>query len=102
MSLKQIILIFGASLFSYSAPAAIIWNIGIDDNAQDGEGDAALNDPATLNGVDFNVSGVRESGQQDLPGNPANIGGASGDDARDVDDDYYFAGVYTTAAGDGG
>ena len=46
--------------------------------------------------------GVRESGQQDLPGNPANIGGASGDDARDVDDDYYFAGVYTTAAGDGG
>ena len=24
------------------------------------------------------------------------------DDARDVDDDYYFAGVYTTAAGDGG
>ena len=25
--------------------------------------------------------GVRESGQQDLPGNPANIGGASGDDA---------------------
>ena len=102
MSLKQIILIFGASLFSYSAPAAIIWNIGIDDDAQDGEGDAALNDPATLNGVDFNVSGVRESGQQDLPGNPANIGGASGDDARDVDDDYYFAGVYTTAAGDGG
>ena len=102
MSLKQLILIFGASLFSYSAPAAIIWNIGIDDNAQDGEGDAALNDPATLNGVDFNVSGVRESGQQDLPGNPANIGGASGDDARDVDDDYYFAGVYTTAAGDGG
>ncbi len=84
-----------------SAPGAVIWSIGADDSTQDGEGDAALNDPATLNGVPFNVSGVRESGEQSLPGNPANAGGASGDDNRDIDDDYYFAGVYSTVV-DGG
>ncbi|MDC0282905.1 choice-of-anchor D domain-containing protein [bacterium] len=102
MSLKQISLIFGISIISYSASAAVIWNLGIDDDTQDGNGDATLGDPAMLNGVEFNVSGVRESGEQDLPGNPANAGGLGDDDARDVDDDYYFAGVYTTAAGDGG
>ena len=100
MSLKQIISVCGVSMLPFSAPAAVLWNIGADDQAQDGEGDAALNDPASLNGVAFNVSGVRESGRQDLPGNPANTGGASGNADRDVDDDYYFAGVYTTAAGD--
>ena len=83
-------------------PGAILWSIGADDSTQDGEGDAALNDPATLNGNSFNVSGVRESGQQPLPGNPANVGGASGSAARDIDDDYYFAGVYTTAVDGGG
>ncbi|MGB0144821.1 MAG: hypothetical protein ACPGAP_08620, partial [Akkermansiaceae bacterium] len=67
-----------------SAPGAVIWSIGVDDNTQDGEGDAALNDTATLNGVPFSVSGVRETGQQPLPGNPANTGGASGDANRDV------------------
>jgi hypothetical protein len=102
MSLSHLFLFLGVSLFWHSGSAAVIWNIGEDDQTQDGEGDAAHNDPATLNGVAFNVSGVRESGRQDLPGNPANTGGASGDNARDVDDDYYFAGVYTTAAGDGG
>ena len=84
-----------------SAPGAVIWSIGVDDNTQDGEGDAALNDTATLNGVPFSVSGVRETGQQPLPGNPANTGGASGDANRDVDDDFYFAGVYNTVV-DGG
>ena len=99
MSLKQISLIFGISLISYSASAAVIWNLGIDDDTQDGNGDATLNDPATLNGLDFFVSGVQESGEDILPGKPANIGGSGG--TRDVDDDYYFAGAYTTAAGDG-
>ena len=84
-----------------SAHATVIWSIGADDGTQDGEGDAILDDPASLNGASFNVSGVRESGEQPLPGNPANIGGASGDDARDIDDDYYFAGVYSTLT-DGG
>ena len=85
------------------ANAAVLWNIGADDNAQDGNGDPAdgLNDPATFDGVDFNVSGVRETGLQDLPGNPANIGGLDDDAARDIDDDYYFAGVYNTVV-DGG
>lgn len=83
------------------ASGAILWSIGADDGTQDGEGDAALNDPASLNGVAFNVSGVRETGEQDLPGNPANTGGASGDANRDIDDDFYFAGVYTTVV-DGG
>ena len=85
------------------AKAAILWNIGADDQTQDGNGDPAngLNDSATFDGVAFNVSGVRESGLQDLPGNPANIGGIDSDAARDVDDDYYFAGVYNNVV-DGG
>ncbi len=93
--------IFG--LLVIPAKAAVLWNIGVDDQTQDGNGDPAdgLNDSATFDGVAFNVSGVRESGLQDLPGNPANIGGIDNDDARDVDDDYYFAGVYNTVV-DGG
>ncbi len=77
-----------------SAKAAVLWNIGADDGTQDGDGDPenGFNDPATFDGVPFNVSGVRETTLQDLPGNPANAGGISGDAARDVDDDYYFAG----------
>jgi hypothetical protein len=84
------------------ANAAVLWNIGVDDAAQDANGDPVngLNDPAYFNGTDFFVSGVQETGLQDLPGNPANTGGPDGV-ARDIDDDYYFAGVYTTAAGDG-
>ena len=90
-------------LLVFPAKAAILWNIGVDDQTQDGNGDPAngLNDSATFDGVAFNVSGVRESGLQDLPGNPANIGGIDSDAARDVDDDYYFAGVYNTVV-DGG
>lgn len=99
MSIKHVVII---ALLAIPANAAVFWSIGIDDGVQDGNGDAAdgLNDLATLNGVDFNVSGVQENGLQGLPGNPANIGGAGA--TRDIDDDYYFAGVYTTAAGDGG
>ena len=91
-------------LLAIPANAAVIWSIGVDDGVQDGNGDAVngLNDLATLNGVDFNVSGVQETGLQDLPGSPANTGGANGGAGRDIDDDYYFSGVYTTAAGDGG
>ena len=57
------------------AHGAVLWSIGADDQAQDGNGDATLGDAATLNGVAFNVSGVQESGQDALPGNPANTGG---------------------------
>lgn len=85
------------------AKAAILWNIGADDQTQDGNGDPAngLNDSATFDGNAFNVSGVRETTLQNLPGNPANAGGLDGDAARDVDDDYYFAGVYNNVV-DGG
>ena len=53
------------------AKGAVIWSIGADDGAADGNGgDGAFNDPATLNDVAFNVSGVREvGGSTDLPGN---------------------------------
>ncbi|MDB4754243.1 choice-of-anchor D domain-containing protein [Akkermansiaceae bacterium] len=91
------------ALLVIPAKAAVLWNIGVDDSTQDGNGDPAngLNDSATFDGVAFNVSGVRETTLQDLPGNPANIGGLDGDAARDVDDDYYFAGIYNTVV-DGG
>ena len=85
-------------LLAIPAHGAVLWSIGSDDQTQDGNGDATLGDLATLNGVEFNVSGVQEKGQDALPGNPANTGGSGG--TRDIDDDYYFAGVYTTAAGD--
>ena len=92
------------ALLAIPANAAVFWNIGVDDDAQDGNGDPGngLNDMATLNGISFNLSGVQENGpQNDLPGNPANAGGPDGDPARDVDDDFYFEGVYDTVV-DGG
>ena len=98
MNIKHIAIL---GLLAIPANAAVIWSIGIDDEAQDGEGDAVFDDLATLNGVDFNVSGVQENGIQDLPGNPANTGGASGVAGRDIDDDYYFAGAFSTVV-DGG
>jgi hypothetical protein len=99
MTIKHVAFI---GLLAIPANAAVLWNIGVDDAAQDANGDPVngLNDPAYFNGTDFFVSGVQETGLQDLPGNPANTGGPNGG-ARDIDDDYYFAGVYTTAAGDG-
>ena len=87
-------------LLAIPAHGAVLWSIGADDQTQDGNGDATLGDAATLNGAAFFVSGVQEKGQDALPGNQANTGGSGG--TRDIDDDYYFAGVYTTAAGDGG
>ncbi len=100
MNIKHVAIL---GLLAIPAKAAVLWNIGVDDDAQDGNGDPAngLNDLATFNGIAFNVSGVRETGLQELPGNPANIGGVDGDAARDIDDDYYFAGVYNTVV-DGG
>jgi hypothetical protein len=91
-------------LLAIPANADVLWNLGEDDGAQDGNGDPAdgLNDSATLNSAAFNVSGVQENGPQNLlPGNPANTGGPNGDPARDVDDDFYFAGDYSTVV-DGG
>ena len=85
-------------LLAIPAHGAVLWSIGADNQTQDGNGDATLGDAATLNGAPFNVSGVQEKVQDALPGNPANTGGSGG--TRDIDDDYYFAGVYTTAAGD--
>ena len=84
-------------LLAIPAHGAVLWSIGADDQTQDGNGDGTLGDPATLNGAAFFASGAQEKGQDALPGNPANTGGAGG--TRDIDDDYYFEGVYTTAAG---
>ena len=88
------VVFLAARIFIPFSDEGTLWFLGIDDDAQDGEGDTVFNDPAFFNGVDFFVSGVRESGETPLPGNPDNQGGASGDAGRDIDDDYYFAGVY--------
>ena len=85
---------------SLPANAAVLWSIGADDSTQDGDGVLPLGDPASLGGAAFNVSGVQETGLDTLPGNPANSGGPNGG-VRDVDDDYYFQGVYSTVV-DGG
>ena len=76
-----------------------LWFVGTDDGGQDGDGDKNLNDPAYFNGTDFFVSGVQESGEDFLPGNPDSQGGSGG--GRDIDDDFYFAGVFNTVV-DGG
>jgi hypothetical protein len=88
-----------ARMFVPFADEGTLWYVGTDDNTQDGNGDASLNDPAFFNGVDFFSSGVQESGEDILPGNPANTGGTG--NARDIDDDFYFAGSYNTVV-DGG
>jgi hypothetical protein len=53
------------------AHGAVLWSIGGDDQTQDGNGDATLGDLATLNGVEFNVSGVQESGTGPSSGQPS-------------------------------
>ncbi len=92
--------ILAARIFVPFSDEGTLWFVGTDDDGQDGEGDATFNDTAFFNGTDFFVSGVQENGIQDLPGNPANIGGPSGGE-RDIDDDFYFAGVYNTVVDDG-
>ncbi|MDG2126332.1 MAG: hypothetical protein P8J87_21700 [Verrucomicrobiales bacterium] len=76
--------------------AAVIWNAGKVDNLQQFNGGAA---PGPGGGGE-NVRFIQErDGVTALPGSATNTGGTGG--ARDVDDDYYFAGVYTTQV-DGG
>lgn len=94
-------IILAARIFVPFSDEGTLWFVGIDDDAQDGEGDNTFNDPAFFNGIDFFVSGVRESGEDFLPGNPDSQGGLSADTNRDIDDDFYFAGVYNTVV-DGG
>lgn len=78
----------------------VVWRQGADDNTQDGNGDAILNDFSFYNGVAGVGSGVQEAGPGNvLPGNPASAGGSGA--TRDVDDDFYFEGVYSTVV-DGG
>ena len=38
-------------LLAIPAHGAVLWSIGADDQAQDGNGDGTLGDAATLNGV---------------------------------------------------
>jgi hypothetical protein len=67
-------------------PPALPWSVGLNDDgwpAGDGGGP--------------NTTFVQESGVNELPGNPAN-----GEGAQEGDDDYYWAGVYSTViAGNG-
>jgi len=68
------------------APAALPWSVGLNDDgwpAGDGGGP--------------NTTFVQEAGVNELPGNPAN-----GEGAQEGDDDYYWAGDYSTViAGNG-
>jgi hypothetical protein len=95
-----IVVFLGARIFVPFSDEGTLWFLGTDDEGQDGEGDNLFNDPAYFDGTDFFISGVQENGLQDLPGSPANTGGPSGGE-RDIDDDFYFAGIYNTVV-DGG
>ena len=67
-------------------PPELPWSVGMDDNGWPaGDGGGA------------NTSFMQEAGVNDLPGNPA-----SPEVAQQADDDYYWAGVYSTViAGNG-
>jgi len=68
------------------APAELPWSVGLNDDAW----------PAG-DGGGPNTTFVQETGSNELPGNPAN-----GEGAREGDDDYYWAGDYSTViAGNG-
>ena len=71
--------------------AAIIWGLG--DSATPGRG---ITEPAELYGTGFTVNFRQETGINPLAGNSN-----SPDADLQVDDDYYFAGVYTNQV-DGG
>ena len=77
-----------ASLFALSAAASqavLVWQVGMDDNGWPmGDGGGP------------NASFVQEAGVNPLPGDPA-----SPEVNAQADDDYYFAGLYTTQV-DGG
>ncbi|MGK0188067.1 MAG: hypothetical protein ACI9R3_003859 [Verrucomicrobiales bacterium] len=65
---------------------ALLWTVGLDDNAQ----------PVDLLGGGANAAFVQEAGVNELPGAPDNP-----PVNQQADDDYYFAGVYSTVV-DGG
>ena len=70
--------------------AVVLWNAGKIDNAQQWTGSGGGTGPGT-GGED--VRFIQEiGGSNALPGNPANTGGEGV--GRDIDDDYYFAGIY--------
>ena len=73
------------AFFAVSAQGALVWEVGLDDNgwpAGDGGGP--------------NASFVQEAGENPLPGLPDNP-----EVNQQADDDYYFAGLYSTVL-DGG
>lgn len=77
--------------------AAIIWNAGRVDNAQQFTGSPTNQGPG---GGGEDARFIQEAnGVTPLPGSPSNTGGEGA--GRDIDDDYYFAGVYSTLT-DGG
>ncbi|MDA7888319.1 PEP-CTERM sorting domain-containing protein [Akkermansiaceae bacterium] len=82
------------SLAVASASGVTVFELGIDNNAQV----FTPTNPGTGGGTQVNF--VQEFGPTNtLPGNPANTGGTGA--TRDIDDDYYFAGLYSTVQ-DGG
>lgn len=95
MKIFSTTLALGGVLVAHSG-AAIIWNAGKVDDLQQFNGGG--NPGPGGGGEDVRFIQERD-GVTALPGSATNTGGTGG--ARDVDDDYYFAGVYTTQV-DGG
>ncbi len=74
---------------------AIQWQVGIDNNAQ-----FHVPGPNAGTGGGLQANFIQELadaiGNAPLPGVPNNAGGPASGAGRSVDDDYYFAGVYST------
>jgi len=78
-----------------SSQAAVIWNAGRADNLQQYTGAPANQGPG---GGGEDARFIQEAGGQTaLPGSATNTGGEGA--GRDIDDDYYFAGDYSTTIG---
>lgn len=69
-----------------TSQAQLLWTVGLDDNGW------PFNALAPGDGGGPNATFVQEAGVNPLPGDPA-----SPEFDQQADDDYYFAGVYTTA-----
>ena len=89
MKLARLSILPGLVWLISTSQAALIWTVGLpgDGWPQGGVGGGA------------NTNFIQELGENDLPGSATNTGGVG--EARDIDDDYYFAGVFSTVT-DGG
>lgn len=89
MKKSSLTLIGALGILSSTASGALVWAVGVDNGNQ-----TAAANPSNYLGTTAAANPIQEINTNTLPGNPANTGGAGA--GRDIDDDFYFEGVYNT------